>query len=41
MALDEHILILKSGAKMADQQEITGFPILNIYGDISAARSQC
>ena len=33
-------LILKSRSKMADQRELWGFTILNIYGDLSAARSQ-
>ena len=29
--IDVHDLILKSWSKMADQREITGFPILNIW----------
>ena len=29
--VDIHSLILKSRSKMADQREITGFPILNIW----------
>ena len=32
--IDVHSLILKSQSKMADQQEIMEFPILNIYGDL-------
>ena len=30
-SIDVHSLILKSRSKMADQREITGFPILNIW----------